>query len=206
MTLEVWLAWCLACIVISVTPGAGAINAMSNGLQYGIRHSLPAVLGQQLGLAAQFVIVGIGVGSLLASSEHLFEVVRWSGVLYLLWLGIQKWRQPFIPLTISKSCDLQNLRRFWQSTLVNLSNPKATIFLIALLPQFIDPDRSQLAQLLPMIVTSLLIDSVVMLGYAGLATSLARWIKSERRQKILNQLFGGLFIFAAALMAVFQRN
>ena len=205
MNLETWLAWCLACVVISITPGAGAINTMSNGIQYGVRHSLPAIMGQQLGLAIQFIIVGIGLGSLLASSGNLFEIIKWLGVAYLLWLGIQKWRQPFIPLSTKKSCELEYKRRFWQSTFVNLTNPKATIFLVALLPQFLDLQKSQFTQFNQMMFTSLAIDIVVMLGYATLATTLVLWMSNKKYQRRLNHLFGGLFIVAAGLMAGFQR-
>ncbi len=204
MTLEIWLAWCLACILISITPGAGAINTMSNGIQYGVRHSLPAIFGQQLGLLIQFIVVGAGVGSIIASSTTLFELIRWLGVAYLIWLGLQKWRQAFIPLRSIKSCDLDYARRFWQSTLVNLTNPKATIFMLALLPQFIDYRRAQWPQLSVMTLTSIVIDIIVMTGYATLATSVAAWMKQERHQRWLNRLFGGLFITAALLMASFQ--
>ncbi|MCP4076343.1 MAG: homoserine/homoserine lactone efflux protein [Gammaproteobacteria bacterium] len=206
MNLDIWLAWCLACIVISITPGAGAINTMSNGIQYGVRHSLPAIMGQQLGLAVQFIIVGIGLGSLLASSTSLFDIVKWLGVLYLVFLGIQKWQQPFIPLKEANSCELEYKRRFWQSTFVNLSNPKATIFLVALLPQFLDLERQQFTQFSLMMFTSLVIDIIVMLGYATLATTLVLWMKSKKYQRRLNHLFGGLFIVAAGLMASFQRQ
>ncbi len=205
MSLDVWLAWCLACIIISLTPGAGAINSMSNGIQYGVRHSLPAVFGQQLGLLLQFIVVGAGLGSLIATSDRLFEVVRWFGVAYLIWLGVQKWRQPFLRIKNETDGDLAYRRRFWQSTLVNITNPKATIFLLALLPQFIDPDRSQWSQLGIMTLTSLIIDIFVMIGFAALATTLVLWMKQERHQRWLNHLFGGLFILAALLMAVFQR-
>lgn len=201
MDLNIWLAWCLACVVISITPGAGAINTMSNGIQYGVRHSLPAIFGQQLGLLIQFIIVGAGLGSVLASSDTLFEWVRWLGVLYLVWLGVQKWRAPCLSIKTSERCDLAYARRFWQSTLVNLTNPKATIFLLALLPQFIDLSRSQWPQISLMTLTSLIIDIAVMLGFATLATSIAQWLSSERHQHWLNRFFGTLFIAAAILMA-----
>ncbi len=206
MNLEIWFAWCLACVVISITPGAGAINAMSNGIQYGVRHSVPAVMGQQLGLILQFIIVGVGLGSLLASSTHMFEIIKWLGAAYLIWMGIQKWRQPFIPLKNRTVCELENKRRFWQSTLVNLTNPKATIFLIALLPQFINPDSPQISQFSIMMLTSISIDIIVMLSFAALANTLVIWMKQEKYQRRLNHFFGGLFIVAAGLMASFQRS
>ncbi len=206
MNLETWLAYLVACIVISLSPGAGAVNTISNGVQYGVRHSLPAILGLQLGYGAQFVIVGVGLGAVIASSSYLFAIIKWVGVVYLAWLGIQKWRQGPLRLTTVDHCDLDYNRRFWQAALVNLTNPKATVFLVALLPQFLDPDAPQAPQFALMTLTGVAVDIIVMLGYATLATQLVRWMKSERHQHRLNQVFGSLFIVAAALMAGYQRQ
>ena len=206
MNLEVWLAYCLACIVISVSPGAGAVNTMSNGMQYGVRHSLPAIMGLQLGYGAQFVIVGVGLGALLASSTTLFELIKWLGVAYLVWLGIQKWRQPVLQIGAGNADDQDSARRFWQAAFVNLTNPKATVFLVALLPQFLDLDKPQLPQFTVMTATGLIVDIFVMLGYATLATTVAHWMRSDRHQQTLNRIFGSMFIFAAGLMASFQKS
>ncbi len=206
MTIEIWFAFLIACILISVTPGAGAVNTMSNGMVYGVRHSVPAILGLQLGLAAQFLIVGIGLGALLASSDVIFALIKWVGVLYLLWLGIQKWRQEAVQITSESECELNYSKRFWQAALVNLTNPKATIFLVALLPQFIDLNTPHIPQFSIMALTMLCIDIIVMLGYASLATTIARWMKSEHHQCRINKFFGGMFMLAASLMASYQRT
>lgn len=206
MSVEVWLAYLVACVVISVSPGAGAVNTMSNGMVYGVRHSLPAIMGLQLGYGAQFVIVGVGLGALLASSTTLFDAIKWLGVVYLVWLGIQKWRQPALKISRRSRCSLDYRKRFWQAALVNLSNPKATVFLVALLPQFLDPNQPQATQLAIMAVTGLGVDIMVMLGYATLATTLARWWKDERYQRRINRVFGGMFMLAAGLMASYQRQ
>lgn len=206
MSLDIWIAYCIGCVVISLSPGAGAVNTMSNGIHYGVRHTLPAILGLQLGLGAQFVIVGVGLGALLASSDVLFDAIRWFGVAYLLWLGIQKWRQPLLRIDQQAGIGLDYWRRFWQAALVNLTNPKATVFLVAFLPQFIDPGQPQLPQLSLMTLTGLLVDIIVMIGYATLATTIAQWMKSPRHQRHLNQLFGGMFILAAGLLASYQRQ
>ncbi len=207
MSLDIWIAYSIACIVISVSPGAGAVNTMSNGLHYGVRHSLPAILGLQLGYGAQFVIVGIGLGTVLASSNALFDAIKWLGVVYLVWLGMQKWRQPMLKIDdASTSTDLAYQRRFWQAALVNLTNPKATVFLVALLPQFLELDKPQLPQFSIMTLTGISVDILVMLGYATLATTIARWMKSDRHQRLLNRLFGSMFVIAAGLMASYQRD
>ena len=88
MTVELWLTFFIASLVISISPGPGAINTLSSGLRYGVRNSLPAILGLQLGYGAQIVVVGIGLGALLAASTTAFNIVKWFGIGYLVWLLI----------------------------------------------------------------------------------------------------------------------
>src|SRR5690606_13943026 len=89
VTWTVWLSLVLACVVISLTPGAGAINTMSNALTQGWRRSLWGVLGQQAALVLHVVIVAAGVGLLVSQSPLLFEIIRYAGAAYLIYLGIR---------------------------------------------------------------------------------------------------------------------
>jgi homoserine/homoserine lactone efflux protein len=205
METNIWLAFLVASLLISISPGAGAVNTMSNGLRYGVRDSLPAILGLQLGYGVQILLVGIGLGALLASSSLVFGIVKWLGVAYLVWLGYKKWTEP--PVSLHGPADNRDtsLRRFWQAAFVNLTNPKATVFLLALFPQFIDPQApSQAQQFAIMGGTLIMVDIGVMLGYASLAAQLSRWMKSRRRQVLQNRVFGGMFIGAATLMASYR--
>lgn len=207
MTIELWLAFLLAAFVISISPGAGAVNTMSNGLQYGVKRTLPSILGLQLGYAIQIAIVGIGLGALLASSSLAFELVKWSGVLYLAWLGYKKWTQPLLSMETSNKSHESVKKQFWMAAFVNLTNPKATVFLLALFPQFIDIRAdTQLIQYVVMGGTLIMADIIVMLGYASLASQLFRRMKSERHQVIQNRIFGGMFIGAATLMAGYRSS
>ncbi len=205
MTMELMLAFLVAAIILSVSPGAGAVNTMSNGLRYGVRRTVPAILGLQLGLAAQILIVGMGLGALLSSSALAFVVLKWLGVGYLLWLGIQKWREA---PTLLASAEAQNgapWQRFWAAALVNLLNPKSTIFLLAFLPQFLQPALPQEPQFLTMGLILLSVDTLVMLGYASLAASLKGWFQNPARQKLQNRVFGGMFIAAGSALASISR-
>lgn len=205
MKAELFWAFLAASILISITPGAGAINTMSNGLRYGVRRTLPAILGLQLGLGLQIVIVGVGLGTLLASSELAFALVKWGGVAYLVYLGICKWREGAVAFDESRERVTESAaRRFWKSALVNLTNPKATVFLIALLPQFLDAARPHAPQFMVMGTTMIGVDVVVMCGFASLATVIARWLRTPRQQRLLNRLFGGLFVFVAGLLASYR--
>lgn len=206
MSFEVWFAFLIAALLISISPGAGAVNTMSNGMRYGVRHTLPAIFGLQLGYGAQIVIVGVGLGALLASSNLAFSVVKWLGVIYLVYLGYSRWRQAPLAFEQSTSGPKESHRRFWQAALVNLTNPKATVFLVALLPQFLDLQAPLLPQHTQMGVTLILVDIMVMLGYATLASRLARWMTSQRHQRTQNRIFGSMFIGAAALMAGYQNS
>jgi homoserine/homoserine lactone efflux protein len=206
LSFEIWLTFFIASLLISISPGAGAVNTMSNGLRYGVRDSLPAILGLQLGYGAQIVLVGIGLGALLASSTLAFNIVKWLGIAYLVWLGYQKWTQSTIDITGGDLLRESGQRRFWQAAFVNLTNPKATVFLIALFPQFLDTRAPQGAQFTLMGCTLILVDIGVMIGYATLAASMSRWMKSERHQILQNRIFGSLFIGAAAMLASFRNQ
>ncbi|MBV5277841.1 MAG: LysE family transporter, partial [Campylobacteraceae bacterium] len=98
MELDIWLTMLLATIVISVSPGAGAVVSMNYGLRYGLKRSYAAIMGLQVGLLTQTFIVVIGLGSLITQSVMLFTIIKWIGVLYLVFLGIMKFiEKPVLP-------------------------------------------------------------------------------------------------------------
>ncbi|MFW5823694.1 MAG: homoserine/homoserine lactone efflux protein [Marinobacter sp.] len=205
MSLTLWLTFVAAAVLISVSPGAGAVNTMSNGLQYGVRRSVPAILGLQLGYATQILLVGAGLGAVIASSTLALSIIKWLGVAYLVWLGIQKWREPVQSYPGSTQAFVSDRKRFWQSAFVNLTNPKATVFLVALFPQFLVAGEPHVPQLATMGLTLIVVDCMVMLGYALLASQLYRFMTTPRRQRRMNQVFGSLFVVAAAALAGFRR-
>jgi len=206
MALELFLAFLAASILISVSPGAGAVNTMSTGLRYGVKGALPAIMGLQLGYGVQVVLVGVGLGALLSQSQLAFELIKWFGVLYLVYLGYQKWTQPPLAMELQGSKSESSARQFWQAAFVNLTNPKATVFLLALFPQFVNPKADSLVlQYSIMGSTLIVVDILVMVGYASLASVLSRWMKSERHQQLQNRIFGGMFVAAAGLMASYRQ-
>ncbi|GAB4351913.1 MAG: homoserine/homoserine lactone efflux protein [Gammaproteobacteria bacterium] len=201
MAVETWLTLLVAAMVISLSPGAGAVTSMSYGLTHGVRNAFSAIAGLQLGLLAQTVVVGVGLGSLIAASVTLFALVKWIGVAYLIYLGIQKWRDGGrldpgqVPIAFS------HRRAFVESMLVNLTNPKALVFLVALMPQFIDPGRPQQPQIAIIAATLVAVDIVVMVGYSALAARLRPLLKSERAIRLQNRLTGTVLIGAGVLLS-----
>lgn len=207
MTLQVWLAFFAACWVISLSPGAGAIASMSSGLQHGFWRGYWNTLGLQLGLIAQIAIIAAGVGAVLAASATAFTLIKWFGVVYLLYLAVKQWRA--LPHDLSADASVKAVGKplvlIGRGFLVNISNPKALVFMLAILPQFIDPQAPLLAQYLTIGVTMVAVDSVVMAGYTGLASKVLRLLRTPRQQKRMNRTFAGLFIAAATFLATLRR-
>ena len=201
MDTHVWLAYVVTAILFSLAPGSGTVNSISNGLSYGTKKSLASIVGLHLGLAFHIMLVGAGIGALVAKSALAFTIIKWVGVVYLVWLGIQKWRDSSILVASEESSTLSSGKLLRNAVLINLTNPKSIVFLVALFPQFIDPTQPQAPQLLVLGVTTVFIDSVVMLGYTSLASQMGRFIRSDRIMGKINKIFGGMFMGCGALLA-----
>lgn len=200
MTLAVWLGFLLASVLIAITPGPGAVISMSTGMRHGYLAALTAILGLQVAILLHLFIVALGLGALLAASETAFSLVKFVGAAYLVWLGIQKWRAPPIPVD-EGTVDVGRKGLFLQGLLVNLTNPKAIIFVGALVPQFVDSGQPLIPQYLLIAATLCTTDLTVMSGYALAAVHLGRWLHDPRSIRLQNRVFGGLFASAGALLA-----
>ena len=194
MTFEWWFAYLLTSIILSLSPGSGAINTMTTSINHGYRGAAASIAGLQTGLGIHIVLV-------FSRSVLAFEVLKWAGAAYLIWLGIQQWRA-------AGSIDLHTLSRtqtrghlFKRAVFVNLTNPKSIVFLAALFPQFIVPHQPQVMQYVVLGATTIIVDIIVMIGYATLAQRIAAWIKGPKQMKALNKVFGSLFMLVGALLA-----
>ena len=205
MTLHVWLGFLLAAILIAVSPGPGAAASMSAGLRYGYGSALRVIGGLQSALMIQVGIVAVGLGALLMTSALAFDIVRFLGAGYLIWLGIQKWRSPIEEIDENSRVGKPE-KLFVEGLLVNLTNPKAIVFIAALTPQFIDPTRPQWPQFAIIVLTMCGVDTIVMSGYALLASKLRRWLHDPKSLRAQNRFFGGIFVGAGALLATSGRS
>ncbi|AXH11183.1 LysE family transporter [Halarcobacter bivalviorum] len=207
MNLDVWITLFLASLAISISPGAGAVVSMNYGIKYGLKKSYAAIFGLQAGLFIQTFIVVIGLGALIANSVMLFNIIKWIGVGYLLYLGFTKIFEKVE--TIEETEHLKNYsakKAFISATLINLTNPKATVFLVAFIPQFLDPNYSLWIQFLIIITTLCIIDIFVMTGYSSMASKLKFLIKDVKAMKIQNRITGTFLILAALFMSTTKRG
>jgi homoserine/homoserine lactone efflux protein len=204
---ELWLAFVGAAILIAVSPGAGAIQSMATGLTHGVRRGYWSILGLEIGLMLQLTLVALGLGALVTGSIIAFNVVKWVGVAYLLYLAVRQWRSATRDLReqLDTSTDGGRAALVLRGFLVNATNPKGLVFFLAVLPQFVVPAAPLLPQYLAIGVTMVVVDLVVMGLYTGLAVRLLRWMHTPRQQTVVNRIFSGLFATAAVVLSLVRR-
>ena len=208
MAFDMWLAFVVAAILIAISPGAGAIQAMATGMTHGVRRGYWSIAGMEAGLMLQLALVAVGLGAAVASSVLAFNVVKWIGVLYLGYLAVRQWRSVTTDLRakIGTTVDGGRLGLLTRGFLVNATNPKSLVFFLAVLPQFVVPTAPLLPQYLAIGTTMVAVDLVVMGLYTGLAVRLVEWLHTPRQQTILNRVFSGLFATAAVVLSLMRRS
>jgi homoserine/homoserine lactone efflux protein len=207
MELSTWLTFFAASWAISISPGPGAIASMSAGLNHGFKRGYVIIFGLVLGIWTQLLIVGVGLGALVAASSTAFTVVKWLGVAYLVWLGIAQWRAPARPMVALSDSGVFVSRRslILRAWMINVVNPKGTVFLLAVVPQFMNLSQPLLPQYLTIGATLAFTDMVVMAGYTALAAKVLGALKEPSHIRAMNRTFGSLFVLAGSLLALFKR-
>ena len=208
MELKIWLVYLLAVIGLSLTPGPNSLLVLAHGALHGRVRTLWTIAGGALGFVSLIGLSMLGIGALLQSSAHALTVMKWVGGAYLVWLGIQQWRAPAVPLaTQAEVTPIVTARTMiFRAWVINALNPKGTVFLLAVMPQFLNLAEPLLPQYLVIAATLAFTDLVVMAGYTALAARVLRALKSESHLKAMNRVFGGLFVAAGTLLALFKRT
>jgi homoserine/homoserine lactone efflux protein len=212
MEVHVWLAYVVAAWIIAISPGSGAVLSMSHGLSYGVRRTTATIVGLQIGLTVTLLVAGVGIGAVLMASATAFIAAKVLGAGYLLWLGWRQWRAP-VPAeptaTVSVAggeAALSVRQRVLRGALTNMTNPKGIVFMVAVLPQFIDPARPLWLQLTILLMTTVVADVTVMHGYAWLASRLQKVLRSARARRSQNRVFGGVLMAMGASLFLFKRT
>lgn len=195
MNLHLFLAYCLAVAILVLIPGPVVTLVVANSLSHGSRSGLATVAGASIGNAILLGATAVGLVAFFALMSAIFEVVRWTGALYLIWLGIRAWRAnggegPAMASPAKKS----SRTVFVQGFLIAITNPKAIIFYIAFLPQFVDPHLPAGPQLLAMIATMIVMALLSDSAYALLAGRARGWFTAPGRRRLQGRVTGTLLI------------
>lgn len=208
MTID-WPAFLLAALAISVIPGANQLLGLRNAYREGARVALVAVGGRLAAFAVMVVLVSAGLGTLLLQSERLFTVIKWTGVAYLLYLGVRtlwsSWRvESRADGGVTDRVSVPT-RGVWalgrEEFLVAGTNPKAVLLFAALLPQFVSGQGSITSGLLAVGMAYLVVEFVVAVGYAFVGARLRRASVSARVDRNIQRTTGAFLIGFAAYFA-----
>ena len=201
MSLNLYLAYIAACIVLALVPGPIVTLLIANGLRYGTRAALINILGAQAGLVIVIGIVSIGLTSMIATMGYWFDWVRLAGAAYLVWLGIKLIRFPVEGIKLDEPPPPPRGGFFLQGLLVLLSNPKLLVFFGAFIPQFIDMNGDHVSQVTLLGVTFMVVAGITDGAYALLAGR-ARTLFSAPRTQLVSRISGGFMIGGGVWLAL----
>lgn len=201
MNPDLFLAFLVMTVVLIITPGPVVTLVIATGATDGVRAALLTVLGTTLGNALLISAVAFGLNIVLASSALLFDLIRYAGAAYLIWLGIGLWREAG-NLTLPTRQGRVHLSRGF---LIALSNPKTVAFFTAFLPQFVDPALPAEFQLVVMCAASVLVAGVLDAAW-GLAAGLGRgWFIAPARARLLGRFSGTVLIGGGIWLSLVRR-
>lgn len=249
VVLALWISLVGVSLVVSLTPGAGAINTMSNALAVGWRRAFWGIIGQQFGIMAHILVAAVGIGVLITGSPVAFAIVRYVGAGYLIFIGLKQFfarptrnestvavaapervetrsaelvgahaatmttttgslqvleqappaQASSAPPAVDAGPSAGKLMRrgFW----VNVLNPKAVVFFLAIMPQFISADLPAMPQYVIIALTMTAIDMTIMcFVFAAAAEQFRRFTGTARGEVVTNRIFGTMFVLIAVLM------
>ena len=209
MTIATWLTFFIATILLCFSPGPGALSSMSAGMKYGWKRGMWNCIGMQISIMVNVTVIALGLGAVLMASNTAFEVMKWCGALYLIWLGIQKFCEAPVPFEeIAARTEFKDMTTkgiFLQGFLVSQTNPKGLIFLLAVLPQFVDPTQPVAIQYLILTLTLNIVDLIAMGCYTAFAAKVLMMLKDPEHIRWTNRGIGSLFVAAGGALAVFKR-
>lgn len=199
MPFDTLIVFFITAILLALTPGPDNIFVLSQSLAYGQRSGIMVTLGLCSGLFGHTAMVALGVAAILLASPALFQLIKWLGVVYLLYLAWQSWFAQADDLTQKQQVKLTAKKLYLRGVIMNLTNPKVGLFFIAFLPQFVNQSYGSVT--LQIVVLGFLFIVATLLVFGGIA--LLAGIYSEKlthstsRRRMMNRLVSAVFVLLA---------
>lgn len=195
-------------LLLNVTPGPDLLYILGRSVSQGRQAGLLSALGIGAGCLFHVTAAALGVSALVLAVPVAYDVVRWAGALYLVWLGVKALRSQGSSLEVQALEATSPRRVFVQGVITNALNPKVALFFLAFLPQFADPTRGPLApQLLLLGAIFTVNGTLVCLVFALFAARLGEWLKTRYGvTRLLDRATGGLFIALGLRLALLDRR
>ena len=201
MSLDTWLVFLTACFVLSLIPGPSVFVVVSQSISFGKKNALVCISGELFGGVCLMILSLLGVGAIVSGSPVVFEVIKWLGVVYLVYLGMASIRAAFQPSAISHKKEIVNKRSFSAGFWVSAFNPKSLVFYLAFFTQFVTLEEPLLIQYAILVLTAVATAFVVLSAYALGAAYLTKYISNTSSRRRFSGVSGCLYLCGAVFVA-----
>lgn len=203
MKIELWMAFVTTYTIISIIPGPSVLMVTGQALSHGTKAAFLCILGELVG---GIVLIGLslfGIGAVLAASSELFQIIRWAGVFYMAYLGYRQIREAYqVSSNIAQAVTKHNAKASIRAGFITaILNPKAIIFYVAFLSQFLDKNANISLQFAIVTATSTIIVGIVLGSYALLAAQARQTFQGTKARRNFGYTGGGFLIGASMFMA-----
>ena len=206
MSIEMWLSFVLASMVLLLIPGPTILTVISYSLSHGVKARIPLILAVALGDSTALALSLLGLGVLLAESAFWFQVIKWAGGLYLLYLAFQLFRAGLAAQPVRVDTErASGWKLFFNTYMVTALNPKGIVFFVAFMPQFIDYSANAQHQLWVLASTFVVLATCNAMLYALFAGRAQTLLSSEKMQKTFH-FTGGSLLSIAGVWALTARH
>jgi threonine/homoserine/homoserine lactone efflux protein len=205
MEFEIWLYYLLAVLVLTASPGPSVLLCMTKSVTEGFTSSIYTALGSLTAIVGIMTLSFTGLGVVIASSEIMFNIIKWLGSGYLIYLGYKALTSKEYSYEINKNTEnpekQSKFSLFSSGFIVGASNPKAIIFFTALFPQFISISEPLLSQYAIFCITFSVLELGWLLFYAYLGSKSSSWLLQKGRAQFFNKITGSVFVGAGVLLS-----
>lgn len=209
MTMQSWTIYLILVAVATSTPGPAVVYIVTNSSLYGWKKAVFAALGNIFGLLCLGTLAISGLGTILHTSAYLFSIIKYAGATYLVYLGLRMIMhnkgETESQMSSHQEGNVSSVKLFVQAFGIAVSNPKAIVFLTALLPQFITVGSPLIPQFTALIVVLMLSSFLFLMLYAQVACKAKAWFKNSRRDKAIKRTSGSVFVGMGFLLLTAEK-
>ncbi|MEM9671547.1 MAG: LysE family translocator [Cyclobacteriaceae bacterium] len=207
MDLTLWISFVGTVLILALTPGPSVLLATANSLKHGVKKTVGTIFGDLSANLLQIMLASVGLASIIVSSGELFQLIKWLGVAYLIYVGIRKIIiQPKVEIHERKGQHRSFFSLYSEGFLMSAANPKAIVFFTALFPLFISDSLPILPQITILAITFLILDGLSLLIYAQFATKLKTYLENQKKVHLQNKIIGTLLILSGLMLATVKRT
>lgn len=207
MDITLWVSFIGTVLILVITPGPSVLLATANSMKYGAKKTTGTILGDLSANLLQIVLASAGLATIVISSGELFQLIKWFGVGYLIYMGIQKIiSKPNLKMNMAEVKNKSFINLYSEGFLMSAANPKAIVFFAALFPLFTNPNLTFLPQVIVLAITFLILDGLSLVAYTRFATNLKDYLENNQKIHIQNKIVGSLLILSGILLSMVKRT